>query len=218
MHIAIAQTIFLLLLRLFLDLPFRRVFRKEAVVAVETDTHVDRRERKAAVEEVDSEPEREVVVVKKRRSQPRSAVPEHPLYSNELLDSTLAKFLVYASPSSLGKLPADVRPLEISMPLSKWNRLYHDSDSPNGLTILTHPVATHLYAISTRFPGVQTRQLWEALADIDRRPEWDTTCDQAKIIERLDKKATRGRTAVVSYVAMKGMFPVRGTVQVCLSS
>jgi hypothetical protein len=161
-----------------------------------------------------NKPEREAVV---KKPQPRrhQQVAEHPLYPNQLMDCALAKFLAFASPSAVERLPPSARPSEPAIPVSEWGCIFSDSESSNDLSVLAHPTALNLYAISTRFPGVRTRQLWEALGDIDRRTEWDRTCEKAEMIERLDAKQTGSRRAFISYIATKGMFPIRGKIIIC---
>ena len=147
--------------------------------------------------------------------------PEHPMYSNATLDSTLAHFLAVLDPSQLQYLPASPDPstLAAPVPLAAWEQLLA---SPT-CSVAKHPTIPHLYSISAAYPDVPLRNLWELMIDIENRSKWDSMCYATEQMEAMALAQshvdahTAERQASVDYLATKGMFPVKANDMVLLS-
>ena len=147
------------------------------------------------------------------------AIPEHVLYPNSMLDQTLRRFIELVDPASLSLL--DSTPLDPSIDrptLQDWPLVFTDEQT----TVATHPVNKSLYAVSTSFPDIDLRKLWELLISIDVRSTWDSMCEQTVALEHIGDQATpvhavTGREGTVDYLAIKGMFPVKAKDMVLLS-
>lgn len=74
---------------------------------------------------------------------PSRAIQEHPLYSNESIDSCLRHFLAILDAPQLRHLPAGAAEVPAALPLSSWEQLLHTSSS----RVCKHPSIPHLYAV-----------------------------------------------------------------------
>jgi len=154
-------------------------------------------------------------LLKANRSQ---AIQEHSLYSNDKIDACLRHFLAILDPSQLVHMPASSHEQVIpaAVPLASWEQLLSTSFS----TVAKHPTIPHLYSISAYYPDVPIRNLWELLIDITGRPSWDSMCYATEEIEQIglaDQTEGATRQATLSYLATKGMFPVKANDMVMLS-
>lgn len=72
--------------------------------------------------------------------------PEHPLYSNEQLDSCLRNFLAVLDPSQLSRLPKSLDPtlLPSPYPIDEWPVMLNTPNSK----VAKHPSIPHLYSVS----------------------------------------------------------------------
>jgi hypothetical protein len=90
---------------------------------------------------------------------------QHAVFNGNLLDSTLRQFLDITSPlhSSLIKnsTPSEFEPIS----LSEWEEVFRSEDED--LVVSRHPKQTAMYAICTKYPGLDFRKLAEALRRVE---------------------------------------------------
>lgn len=145
-------------------------------------------------------------------------VAEHPLYSNSTIDACLRHFLSILDPSQLAHLPnrSESEAVIAPLPLSQWEQML----STDNLQVVKHPTIPHLYALSAVYPDIPLRNLWELLIDIRRRPSWDTMTSMTEDLDSIGMEEQGGaisRQATITYLATKGMFPVKANDMVMLS-
>ena len=150
---------------------------------------------------------------------PSRVIPEHPLYSNEVIDACLRSFLAILDPTQLPNLApaADETAVPTSVPLSAWEQLLNTPTT----RVAKHPSIPFLYSISASYPDVPLRNLWELLIDITRRPSWDSMCYATEEMESIgpaDQSEAATRQANITYLATKGMFPIKANDMVMLSA
>lgn len=146
-------------------------------------------------------------------------IPEHPLYSNESIDACLRHFLAILDPEQLPNLAegSNLAAVPATVPLSAWELLLNTPTT----RVSKHPTIPHLYSISALYSDVPIRNLWELLIDITRRPSWDSMCYSAEemdAIGSLDQSDEATRQASITYLATKGMFPIKANDMVMLSA
>lgn len=145
---------------------------------------------------------------------------EHSVYTDSFLDGVLHRFLTFADPASLSVFPSveESLPLSDAIPVSEWVRLFENDI----LTVSSHPTLNGLYSITTIFPTLSLRSLWELMLSIESRTEWDNSCEQTQHLEDIGPVCSndgqvQDRQATISYLALKSMFPIKPRDMVLLS-
>ena len=155
-----------------------------------------------------------------KHSAPVSRRIEHPVYTDNFLDGVLHRFLTFADPASLSVFPSveGALPLSDAIPVAEWVRLFENDI----LTVSSHPTLNGLYSITTIFPTLSLRSLWELMLSIESRTDWDNSCEQTQHLENIGPVCSndglvQDRQASISYLALKSMFPIKPRDMVLLS-
>ncbi|GAA93489.1 uncharacterized protein L969DRAFT_89262 [Mixia osmundae IAM 14324] len=211
LHLGLVEVVLLLVLRFVINLnPVNAVRRAESVAGVVSQADQDEYDRSSVV------PKARRLKRKPKSRKSAKSKGEHPVYTDAVIDKCLYSMLAIVDPKPLGELkePKDDTPAPI--PLDQW-ALVHDSERTK---VMKHPSMPQLYAISSTFPELEVRKLWEVLIDAGNRVTWDGLCEKAETVEELGPRGVKAdgkRQGSIAYLAMKGMFPVKAK-DMCLLS